>query len=199
MALTVAVMAFPVVVPATIEEQRARLPPPAACTDPVVGEWRSHHYNPRWGDWMIFTLRVRRETPTSDVLLGTIEAHSWSGGPTEASPGPCAPGMKHWIVEMTARGSFVPATKQIEFWGTSWRVRETLCLPWARYNMDHFTGVIDHGIQEFQSINNDGGRSVNEPVVFRRVSCLDPSEAMHPAVAPPPMFVPHARRGCARE
>lgn len=196
--LAVAVLALPVVVPATIEEQRARLPPPASCDDPVMGVWRSHRYNPRWGDWMIFTLSVRHEVGSLQTLTGTIEAQSWTGSPTDSMPGPCTPGMQHWIVDMTARGTFDAATHRIEFWGTSYRIRQTICLPWARYNLDHFSGEIDHGIQEFQSINNDGGRSINEPVVFRRVSCLEPTGPEHPVVAPPP-YMPRLHRGCARE
>jgi hypothetical protein len=39
------------------------------------------------------------------------------------------------------------------------------------YRPDHFTGTIDPAIQEFQSVNNDGGRAVNDPMVFRRIAC----------------------------
>ncbi|MBI5514859.1 MAG: hypothetical protein HY909_13875 [Deltaproteobacteria bacterium] len=196
-ALCASLLALPSVVPATIEEQRARLPPPATCEDPVTGVWRSHRYNPRFGDWMIFTLTVRRAATDPASLVGSIEAHSWSGGPTQSEPPPCGPGVLHWTVEMTALGRFDAPRRQIEFWGTRWWVRERQCRGWPSYNLDHFTGTIDPRIQEFQSVNNDGGRSVNEPTVFRRVRCLEDLGAPHPAVTPPPFRPPPRRGGCS--
>jgi hypothetical protein len=190
-----ALLALPAVVPATVEEQRARLPPPATCEDPVAGLWRSHKYNPRFGDWAIFTLTVRRVASTPGALEGAIENHSWTGGPTQSAPPPCAPGVLHWVVEMTARGRYDASSRRIEFWGTRWWVRERPCRGWAGYNLDHFTGAIDPAIQEFQSVNNDGGRSVNEPSVFRRVRCGDAPEAPHPLVRPPPFRPPPRRSG----
>jgi hypothetical protein len=41
------------------------------------------------------------------------------------------------------------------------------------YHPDHFTGTIDPQREEFQSVNNDGGRAVNDPMVFRRIGCVD--------------------------
>jgi hypothetical protein len=39
------------------------------------------------------------------------------------------------------------------------------------YNPDNFSGEIDPWRAEFQSVNNDGDRAVNEPHVFRRIRC----------------------------
>ncbi len=196
-----AVLAAPARVPATVEEQRARLPPPATCTDLIEGVWQAHRYNPPFGDWMIYTLtvrRVHRATSGSGALAGTIEAHSWTGGPAQSEPPPCAPGIRHWVVAQDARGSYDSATRGIAFGAYNWRVQSVLCAPWAGYHPDQFTGTIDPALQEFISVNNDGGRAVNEPVLFRRVGCLDDLGRAHPVVTPPP-FTPPRHPGCNRE
>jgi hypothetical protein len=195
--LAMAIVLAPLVAPATIEEQRARLPPPATCDDPVEGVWRSHQYNARFGDWGVFTLTVRRSAPGANTLVGTIHSHSWSGGPAQSEPPRCSPGIRHWTVQMSAAGTWDPSRRAIEFWGTRWWIESIQCERWATYNLDHFSGLIDPAIQEFQSVNNDGGRSVNEPRVFRRIQCLGDLSAPHPSVAPPP-FRPPSRSGCAR-
>ena len=59
------------------------------------------------------------------------------------------------------------------------------------YNLDNFTGTIDPEIQEFQSVNNDGGISVNEPNVFRRIRCFE-GPAPTDDVEPPPFQRPPA-------
>jgi len=184
--------------PANIQEQRARLPPPATCTDPVEGVWMSHKFNPQFGDWYIFTLEVRRAPGSQTDLRGVIRAHSWIAGPQESEPPPCRAGLDHWVVFMTAQGTISPAG-EIVFFGTSWRLESSLCgrSPGpGQYNLDRFSGRIDPAIQEFQSVNNDGGRAVNEPTVFRRVRCLDPPTAPHVKVAPPPMRPP-STGGCS--
>ena len=88
---------------ATIQEQRARLPPPAHCEDPVEGIWRAHKYNPRFSDWIIFTLEIHRVPGSHNELRGTILSEGWEGGPSDQEPGPCT-GRWHWIVSMDARG-----------------------------------------------------------------------------------------------
>lgn len=200
-----ALVLLPSLAPATVEEQRARLPPPASCTDPVEGVWMSHKYEPPWDEWMIFTLEIHR-TPgapanpppgTAVPLVGRIQAHAWFGaGPQGSSPPPCGQIPSHWTVEMTAEGRVTDG--RVEFWGTRWSVGQVFC--GSRnfgYNLDHFTGVIDPAIHEFQSVNNDGGRAVNDPTVFRRVRCLDPISPPHPYVAPPSFQLPR-RSGCSR-
>ena len=182
-------------VQATIAEQRARLPPPADCDDPVEGVWKSHKYNPQFGDWEIFTLEIRRVPGTKNALRGTISNHSWIGGPGDEEPGPCR-GQFHWIVSMDAQGSV--QGQQIFFGGIGqWRVDQVICAqgPWG-YNLDNFSGEIDPELQEFQSLNNDGGRAVNEPYVFRRIRCFPPGSVPHVEVAPPPFF-PQRSGGCS--
>jgi hypothetical protein len=46
-------------------------------------------------------------------------------------------------------------------------------------------------------VNNDGGRAINDPTVFRRVRCYEPPAVPHPVVAPP-AFRPPSRSGCSR-
>lgn len=186
--------------PATIAEQRARLPPAAECDDEIVaGIWRSHAYNAQFGDWVVFTLTIRRVPGHPEQLVGTISNHSWIGGPQDQEPIPCdrQPGWE-WVVSMDARGRVENGTR-IFFGGVGqWRLDETRCRrgPWG-YNLDNFTGVIDPTILEFQSVNNDGGRAVNEPAVFRRIRCPPPESVEAPSVNPrPPAFYPELGRGC---
>lgn len=195
--VALATLVIPATVPATVEEQRARLPPPASCTDPVEGIWQAHRYNPPFGDWMIYTLTVRRISSGVGILTGGIEAHSWTGGPAQSEPPPCGPGVLHWVVAMDGAGSYDPAARTIDFQGSHWRIQTVYCNPWAGYHADHFTGTIDPALQEFISVNNDGGRAVNEPVLFRRIGCLDDLGHAHPVVSPPP-FAPPTRAGCGR-
>lgn len=195
LAVGAALVLLPELAPATIEEQRARLPPPATCTDPVEGVWMSHKYNPDYDEWMIFTLWVHRGA--DNQLSGNIEGHAWfGGGPRASEPPACSELSSHWVVAMTALGTV--AERRIEFWGTAWHVQQVFCGPQhIGYNLDHFTGTIDPAIMEFQSVNNDGGRAINDPTVFRRVRCLDPVSPPHPYVQPPD-FHPPRRRGCGR-
>lgn len=181
-------------VEATIAEQRARLPPPAECEDPVEGVWKSHKYNPQFGDWEIFTLEIRRVRGTKNALKGRISNHSWQGGPAEQEPGPCRGGF-HWIVSMDGQGSV--QGDQIFFGGVGqWRLDRMICRrgPFG-YNLDNFSGQIDAEIQEFQSLNNDGGRAKNIPYVFRRIRCFPPDSVPHVEVTPPP-FLPRRTGGC---
>jgi hypothetical protein len=191
---TAAVLFCSAPVEATIGEQRARLPPPAFCEDPVEGVWRSHKYNEQFGDWTIFTLEIHRVPGTQNALRGTISNELWDGGPSDEQPGPCD-GRRHWIVSMDAQGSI--QGNRIFFGAVGqWRLDRALCVggPWG-YNLDNFSGDIDPEIQEFQSVNNDGGRAVDDPHVFRRVRCFSPDSLPHVEVAPPPFF-PRRAGGC---
>lgn len=182
--------------PATIEEQRARLPPPAECDDPVQGLWKSHQYDPRYGDWTVFTLNIRRAEGSPGGLVGTITNHSWDAGPAQEEPPPCGRGTQ-WIVSMDARGT-ASGDGRIAFGGIGgWRLDRVVCErgPGA-YNLDNFTGVIDRELNEFQSVNNDGGRAVNEPTVFRRVSCFESPPAPHVNPVPPPFYPKMDTGGC---
>jgi hypothetical protein len=184
----------------TVAEQRARLPPPAECTDPVAGIWKSHSYDNLFLDWTVFTLDIKREAPGVDRFKGTITNHSWEGTPEQTSPPPCTGGLRY-VVSMDAEGSVVDG--KIDVWGIgSWRLDEVPCGYWNMgYNLDHFSGTIDPDLLEFQSVNNDGGRSINDPVVFRRVKCHssdelgdEPNEPKI-AMSPPPFYPPEQQGG----
>jgi hypothetical protein len=199
-AIIAALMLVPSMAPATVEEQRARLPSPATCQDPVEGVWMSHRYHQRFKDWYIFTLEIHRISPGSPVLTGQIQSHAWDGEAGDVMPPPCRGGFDHWTVRMTAQGS-ASTHGQIEFWGLNWAVENTFCghAPRAgEYYLDHFSGTIDATLQEFQSVNNDGGRSLNDPTVFRRVRCFENASIPHVAVKPPPFQPPGRAAGCAR-
>jgi len=190
-----AMLAHPAVAPATIAEQRARLPPPADCPDPVIGTWKSHAYYPGHGQWYIFTLTVQRVADNDRRLEGQVHSHYWTGGPGDEEPPPCGPGGYHQTVIMPASGTAVGF--DIEFGGDSWRSEQSLCgSPSRSYYPDRFRGTIDPAIDEFQSVNNDGGPMVNYPTVFRRVSCLeDGDQSPGIEVVPPPAFYPDTS-GC---
>jgi hypothetical protein len=172
----------------TIAEQRARLPPPATCDDPVVGIWRSHQFHEHWQEWGVFTLEIRRDPDDPNALQGVITNRSWYAGPEQTEPGTCQ-GQLDYHVTMPAAGSF--ADGRVQFHGTSWRLDQVFCGSSAgfAYNLDRFSGTIDPDLQEFQSVNNDGGRYIDVPTVFRRVECFEEGPAPSIQVQPPP-FVP---------
>ncbi len=184
--------------PGTVSEQRARLPPPADCgDDPIVGYWRSHQHYPQDLDWTEFTLVIKRVAGSETELLGEIENHAWKGGAEREQPGRCGPEQPYRVrVKMPAKGEIVDDV--VRFEGTSWKLDEVVCgdlpLGWY-YNLDRFTGKIDPKIQEFQSVNNDGGRMVNHPTVFRRIRCLDGPPSPSVDIKPPPIF-PERSSGC---
>jgi hypothetical protein len=194
LAAFVAATAAPRRAPAgTVAEQRARLPPPAECQDPVEGVWRSHDFRERWEEWTVFTLEIRRVDGT-DALRGTIHNHSWYGDPDHSEPGPCD-GRLRFEVTMDAEGTTHAGT--VRFRGVGqWRLEAVHCGEWDEgYNLDDFTGPLDLERLEFQSVNNDGGAAVDEPTVFRRVACLPPApgeDASAPGVVvrPPPFYPP---------
>jgi hypothetical protein len=191
---------MPSLAPATVEEQRARLPPPATCDDPVEGVWMSHRYHPRFRDWYLFSLEIHRVSQGSPHLKGQIMARAWEGSARDEQPPPCRAGLDHWAVRMTAEGAVHPDGR-IAFGGTAWAIDHVFCGRGPRrgeYYLDQFSGVIDREIQEFQSVNNDGGRSINDPTVFRRVRCFEAPPVPHAAVAPPPFHPSAPRASCAR-
>ncbi|MFO0648907.1 MAG: hypothetical protein U0326_21880 [Polyangiales bacterium] len=103
--------------------------------------------------------------------------------------------MRHWIVDQPAQGTWDDLTKRAQFWGTAWTVRQVLCERWVRYAPDHFAGTVDREIEEFQAVNNDGRSAVNEPTVFRRISCGElPAPSLAGPTAPSPPG--RARRSC---
>jgi hypothetical protein len=197
-AAMIAVTLWPRGSAATVEEQRARLPPPAKCQDPVEGIWMALKHEPSYvpQEWYHFTLEIRRAAPGSPELTGTIVSHFWTGGAKDEKPPPCKGGYEH-IIKMPSKGKSDGV--EVQFAGTSWERERTVCGQPSGYNIDRLSGRIDPAIQEFQSVNNDGGRAVNDPMVFRRIRCFDPPE---PKYVPPigiraPAFEPPARTGCS--
>jgi hypothetical protein len=180
--------------PATVAEQRARLPPAAECEDEIEGKWRAHTYSEMRGRWAEFTLEVHRVKDSPTALTGFIKVHSYQGGPEDTEPGPCE-GLR-FTGQMPGYGTFQDG--QVAFGSSQFEVTEVLCGDFnsVRYNPDNFTGRIEPERQEFQSVNNDGGSAVNEPAVFRRIACYD-DEAMKPAgdVKPPPFFPARKQSG----
>jgi hypothetical protein len=186
--------------PATIAEQRARLPPPATCQDPVAGLWKSHDFDSRHVDWTIFTLEIERVEGSDTAIVGSIENHTWYAEKAQSEP-PACKGNLEYVVGMDAEGTFVDGA--IYFGGVGqWRLDDVPCGAFTMgYNLDNFSGVIDPDLQEFQSVNNDGGRAVDDPTVFRRVECSERDQGKAPTLVldPPPFFPPQdepAQGGC---
>jgi len=166
--------------PATVEAQRARLPPAAECGSPVAGRWKALTYFEIQHTWYEYVLEIHED--------------SWFG-PAESiePPTPCIERDKG---KMTANGSFKNGT--VEFDGSDFELVEQICGPRYGYNPDRFTGRLEPERQEFQSVNNDGGAAVNEPIVFRRVGCFEQDGRKSPGsnVTPPPFFSKQHASGC---
>jgi hypothetical protein len=182
----------------TVSEQRARLPPAAECNDPVAGVWKSHNFNDEYSQWSEFTLEIERDTSKPGALRGRILNHSWQGGVKQVQPPPDCSTELRYEVSMDAIGHVGRDNAlEVTFGGIDpWRLDRIICGTSVGfgYNLDNFTGTIDPDIQEFQSVNNDGGIAVNEPTVFRRIRCY---EGAPPADdVPPPPFQPPGSRGC---
>jgi hypothetical protein len=179
---------------ATVEEQRARLPPAAECKDPIEGIWLGHYYDVRQRTWYRRSLEIRRTTPGGKELKGEIVSHFWDGSAKDEKPPPCRPGQQmEQVVKMPSVGT-VNADLLLDFGGTSWTAEPAICKRgWINYAPDHFTGKVDPKIQEFQSVNNDGAEAVNEPNVFRRVRCFEDAAPAPTGPVKPPAFEPPGR------
>ena len=200
--LFVALWLWPSPAPATIAEQRARLPPAAECEGEIVaGVWRSHKYYPQFGDWSIFTLFIQRHPDNPEQLVGRITNRNWTGGAADEEPPACEQQFgSDWLVSMDGRG-VVRDGNRLTFGGVGrWRLDQVYCRRGpGGYNLDQFSGVIDANIMEFQSVNNDGGRERNEPMVFRRIRCPPQRSAESPTTNDrPPSFYPERMGGCGR-
>jgi hypothetical protein len=156
------------------------LTPPVSCEDPVAGIWVSRAYFASHDDWYVFTMEIRRDAEDATQLAGRIRSRSWSGDVAIDSPEACdmlPP--SHFVdpfdftVAMAAEGTF--HSGNVTFGGTSWKTTSLRCGPqhqWFGYNLDNFTGVVSQDGRWMSSVNNDGGRSVNDDHDFRRISCL---------------------------
>jgi hypothetical protein len=183
--------------PATVAEQRARLPPPAECESPIEGKWKAIVFSSNDFSWYEFILEVRHVPENKAQLTGMIYVDTWLGGPEQSEPGPC--NGRRYKGKMAGSGNF--ADGQVAFGGGDFQLVEILCGDSATsvgYNPDQFTGRIEPERQEFQSVNNDGGNAVNEPTVFRRIACFDDEVIAKPEgdVKPPPFFPARKSNGC---
>jgi len=153
------------------------LPEAIDCPDPVVGTWVSREHYPEHHDWYRFELEVTRDAADPTRLQGAILSRSWSGGAGLSIPAICSDSEEEsatfdWTVSMNALGRYDDG--RVAFDGRSKRVDGTRCgpafHPW-RYNIDHFAGKLVEGGRFLQAVNNDGDRAVDEPHLFRRISC----------------------------
>lgn len=185
----------------SIAEQRNRLPPPAHCEDKVEGEWKAHQYNDVWHQWVIFKLEIRRKPDSPNELVGRITNETWSGRKSDQEPGECSAFVPYRIRVSMPESFGTFRDGKVVFGADSFKYDGLLCgkLPFGfGYRPDHFTGTIDEERQEFQSVNNDGGRAVNEPTLFRRIKCFDEGPTRKPTVdvKPPPFVPPERAEGC---
>jgi hypothetical protein len=188
--------------PATIAEQRARLPPPAECDDPVAGTWRALVYYPTHLQWYEFTLEIQRVPGNDEALTGTILSHYWDGPEDNAEPpNPCYG--KRFKIRMPAEGTYEDGT--IKFGGTSYELEQEVCGHFSLYYVDTFTGEVDRALNEFNSYNDwvDEGTAYHLATVFRRIKCFEGDEPAGPredgSGAKPPAFYPRSKRtsgGC---
>lgn len=182
---------------ATIEEQRARLPPPASCEDPVAGQWRAHVFYRHVQQWYVFVLDIGRAG--DEQLVGTIHVDFWDGGELDAQPPDCRVAPRRGEVFEHASGSLVGL--ELRFEASDWRDEQVCGSIGGGYLLDRFSGTIDVERMEFQSLlNADAPEWRDVPTVFRRVRCSDgggdePSEPKV-VVAPPPYEPPDDARGC---
>jgi len=179
--------------PATVAEQRARLPPAAECESEVAGTWKALVHDPVTGFWYDRILEVREVEGNPKALEGMMYVDAWRGGPELAEPGPC--GEYRYRGKMVGHGSFEGGV--LTFGGGPFELVELICGgPFRGYNPDNFSGRIEKERQEFQSLNNDGGAAVNSPNVFRRIACFDDEPRDNRDVASPPFFPQRRSRGC---
>jgi hypothetical protein len=190
-ALVASLFVAPAVTWGTVEEQRARLPPPADCTDPVEGRWMGLLYVKTRTEWYEMTLDVHRADAGSDDLHGEILAHWWAGREKDKVPPACTPAHHEFVVHQPATGGI--HGQHVDFGAKTIERFDPICGETGGYSPDSFSGVIDPKLQEFQSVFNELG----EPLVFRRIKC----DGGRPPPAPglvPPGFGPAKRGGCGK-
>jgi hypothetical protein len=183
--------------PATVAEQRARLPPAAECADPVAGTWKAHAFYSHVQEWYVFTLQIRRSAADPSLLEGYILGMGWDAGPSVEQPPACASGIRRYSVREPARGSFRDG--RVVFDATSYSFEGEQCGAIGSYLLDRFSGTLDPARQEFQSVlNADAPEWRDVPTVFRRIHCGEEGAATDPDPRPtpkPPAFAPPRGRG----
>lgn len=189
----------PALAPATIEEQRSRLPPPAfECgDDPIAGVWQAHVYYAHVSQWYVFELDVERDPKADGLLRGSIEVEFWDGTAERPSPPLCNELGNHSGVFERAKGRVDGLS--LSFDAIDWRDLE-ICGPLrGSYLLDHFSGTVDVERMEFQSLlNADAPEWRDVPTVFRRVRCAAAPEQLHrpKIIVEPPPYQPPEREGC---
>ncbi|MDP3277109.1 MAG: hypothetical protein Q8Q09_18095 [Deltaproteobacteria bacterium] len=179
--------------PASIEDQRARLPPTqvrGGCSDEVSGRWIAHVYYAQLRDWYRYELLL---TQRGDVLSGSIRLRGWTGTPSESEPPACRPGLRDAEWSEPAEGLVIrgPDGLSVRVDATSVRIEATHCgSASGTFALDHFAGRIDPTTQEFVSTNTYtfGAQTLTDLTVFRRVACADgasPSPPIAPTVTVP--------------
>ncbi|MBX3274949.1 MAG: hypothetical protein KF729_32090 [Sandaracinaceae bacterium] len=154
-----------------VSPRTALLPNGGVCADPVAGTWRAQKFRPTDRTWVRFVLDIRRGG--DGELSGTITSRIWSGNRSSPNPGACtAFGMDHtW--RMRARGRYEGEQLSFRSVGGARLVRQDCPRADSLYAPDSFTGRV-HVLREvFESVNNDGAFDIDEPYVFRRVSCAE--------------------------
>jgi hypothetical protein len=178
-------LASPRVAPANVQEQRARLPPPATdCSDPVTGTWMSHAFYPHVSQWYVIHLDIRRAVDAPTQLVGQMRVHFWTGDARTVEPPACGPQTIRAEVREPAVGT-VAADGTIRFAATSYVGERTYCGWGGGYALDTFSGRIDFARMEFISLLDDGQNFRAIPVVFRRIACAESPRVPRPIVAPP--------------
>jgi hypothetical protein len=189
----------PALAPATIEEQRSRLPPPAfECgDDPIAGVWQAHAFYAHVGQWYVFELNVERDPAGEGLLRGSIHAEFWDGSADRPQPPLCDAWGDRRAVFENAKGRADGLA--LSFEATDWRDLE-ICGPLGgSYLLDRFSGTIELERMEFQSLlNADAPEWRDVPTVFRRVRCGAATEAEHTPriIVEPPPYQPPEREGC---
>jgi hypothetical protein len=199
---------WPRELPASIEDQRARLPAPAQpaqCADPVAGTWQAHVYYARLHDWYRYELRIVR---VGNQLSGTIWLRGWNGTVQETEPPACRPGLRDAEWSEVASGVVQEDGKTLQFNAQSFRVEREHCgHAGGDYALDRFAGTIDPARQEFVSVNTytfSNGETFSDPTLFRRTACPGPVETQRPTVvvvpSPEVRVAPQRRRmfSCSR-
>lgn len=194
-ALVASLLVHPRLAPASVEEQRARLPPPARdCPDPIEGSWEGREWFR--GHWYRFTLEIQRRAPGDEALVGTIWSHSWRGDEALTEPPECGgegSTGRETRIAMNARGTFIQGT--VDFEGYDWEVRDNVCGTFTGvYYPDRFSGALEREGTEFRSVSEDG-HNPDGVVVFRRIRCGPAPDKPIPEL-PPRRPSPNYARGC---